>query len=241
MRADPSGDGPASVDAMNDEVRAMAVGPDHLDVSPAGTTVDEEVEGEYDDVVDPDSPSHLEEGKRKRSGLVEWIVVVVVAISSALLVRAYVLQQFAVEGTSMLTTLHPNDRVLVNKLSYHLHDPRRGDIVVLKEINNTVGLPDLIKRVVGLPGETLEYSQCKLLINGAMVDEPYLDPTIVDPDHCGLSQPPVTVLPNHVFVMGDNRASSLDSRTTTIGQIPIDHIVGRAFVLVWPFSHMGWL
>ena len=84
------------------------------------------VEDEYDDVTDPDSPSHLVEGgKRKRSGLAEWIIVVVVAISSALLVRAYVLQQFAVEGTSMLTTLHPSDRVLVNKLSYRLHDPRR--------------------------------------------------------------------------------------------------------------------
>lgn len=179
--------------------------------------------------------------RRRRRNAVDWFVVAVIALAVALLLRVFIVQQFAVDGESMLGTLHSGDRVLVNKLSYHLHDPRRGDIVVLKEINNTVGLPDLIKRVVGLPGETLEYSQCKLLINGAMVDEPYLDPTIVDPDHCGLSQPPVTVLPNHVFVMGDNRASSLDSRTTTIGQIPIDHIVGRAFVLVWPFSHMGWL
>ncbi len=96
---------------------------------PRATVVDPDpdlsVEDEYDDVTDPDSPSHLvSDGKRKRSGLAEWIIVVVVAISSALLVRAYVLQQFAVEGTSMLNTLHPSDRVLVNKLSYHLHDPR---------------------------------------------------------------------------------------------------------------------
>ena len=96
-------------------------------------------------------------GKHKRSGLAEWIIVVVVAISSALLVRAYVLQQFAVEGTSMLTTLHPSDRVLVNKLSYRLHDPRRGDVVVLKRIETNAQERDLIKRVVALPGETIEY------------------------------------------------------------------------------------
>jgi hypothetical protein len=114
------------------------------------------VEDEYDEVTDPDSPTHrVADGKRKRSGLAEWIIVVVVAISSALLVRAYVLQQFAVEGTSMLNTLHPSDRVLVNKLSYHLHDPRRGDVVVLKRIETNAQERDLIKRVVGLPGETM--------------------------------------------------------------------------------------
>ncbi len=129
---------------------------------PRATVVDPDpdlsVEDEYDEVTDPDSPTHrVADGKRKRSGLAEWIIVVVVAISSALLVRAYVLQQFAVEGTSMLNTLHPSDRVLVNKLSYHLHDPRRGDVVVLKRIETNAQERDLIKRVVGLPGETIEY------------------------------------------------------------------------------------
>ena len=80
--------------------------------------------------------------------------------------RAYVLQQFAVEGTSMLTTLHPSDRVLVNKLSYRLHDPRRGDVVVLKRIESNAQERDLIKRVVALPGETIEYRSCQLFING---------------------------------------------------------------------------
>ena len=95
--------------------------------------------------------------------------------------RAYVLQQFAVEGTSMLTTLHPSDRVLVNKLSYHLHDPRRGDVVVLKRIESNAQERDLIKRVVALPGETIEYRNCQLFINGSLINEPYLDPQIVSP------------------------------------------------------------
>ncbi|MEO8264813.1 MAG: signal peptidase I [Ilumatobacteraceae bacterium] len=213
---------------------------------PRATVVDPDpdlsVEDEYDDVTDPDSPSHQNsDGKRKRSGLAEWIIVVVVAISSALLVRAYVLQQFAVEGTSMLNTLHPSDRVLVNKLSYHLHDPRRGDVVVLKRIESNAQERDLIKRVVGLPGETIEYRDCQLFINGSLVKEPYLDPQIVAPNRCGADQPAVQVQPKHVFVMGDNRGGSLDSRDASVSQIAYSNLIGRAFVVMWPFADWQWL
>jgi signal peptidase I len=197
---------------------------------------------EHDDYADPDSPSEAAASKRhKRSGLAEWIIVVVVAISSALLVRAYVLQQFAVEGTSMLSTLHPSDRVLVNKLSYRLHDPRRGDVVVLKRIESNSQERDLIKRVVGLPGETVEYRSCQLYINGNPIKEPYLDPQIVSANHCGADQPPVVVEPKHVFVMGDNRGGSLDSRDRTVGQIDYSNLIGRAFVVMWPFADWQWL
>ena len=158
------------------------------------------------------------DGKRKRSGLVEWIIVVVVAISSALLVRAYVLQQFAVEGTSMLTTLHPSDRVLVNKLSYRLHDPRRGDVVVLKRIETNAQERDLIKRVVALPGETIEYRELPVvhrrLAGQRAVPRPARSSrrTAAAP-----TSPPSQVEPNHVFVMGDNRGGSLDSRDDSVG------------------------
>lgn len=213
---------------------------------PRATVVDPDpdlsVEDEYDEVTDPDSPTHrVVDGKRKRSGLAEWIIVVVVAISSALLVRAYVLQQFAVEGTSMLNTLHPSDRVLVNKLSYHLHDPRRGDVVVLKRIETNAQERDLIKRVVGLPGETIEYRDCQLFINGSLVKEPYLDPQIVAPNRCGADQPAAQVEPKHVFVMGDNRGGSLDSRDASVGQIAYSNLIGRAFVVMWPFADWQWL
>jgi signal peptidase I len=203
---------------------------------------DQSVDDEYDEVADPESPSHLlPPGKHKRSGLAEWIIVVVVAISSALLVRAYVLQQFAVEGTSMLTTLHPSDRVLVNKLSYRMHDPRRGDVVVLKRIESNAQERDLIKRVVALPGETIEYRDCQLYINGSSVKEPYLDPQIVAPNRCGADQPPVKVESQHVFVMGDNRGGSLDSRDRTVGQVAYSNLIGRAFVVMWPFADWQWL
>jgi signal peptidase I len=215
-----------------DDIRATVVDPD----------LDPSVEDEYDDVADPDSPSHrIDDDKSKRSGLVEWIVVVAVAISSALLVRAYVLQQFAVEGTSMLTTLHPSDRVLVNKLSYRLHDPRRGDVVVLKRIESNSQERDLIKRVVALPGETIEYKDCQLFINGSVINEPYLDPQIVAPNRCGADQPAVQVQPDHVFVMGDNRGGSLDSRDNSVGQVDYGNLIGRAFVVMWPFADWQWL
>ena len=217
-----------------DDPRAIVVEPESGPVM--------SVEDEYDDAADPDSPTAREDAsKHKRSGLAEWIIVVVVAISSALLVRAYVLQQFAVEGTSMLNTLHPSDRVLVNKLSYRLHDPRRGDVVVLKRIETNSQERDLIKRVVGLPGETIEYHECQLFINGTLVKEPYLDPLVVSPNHCGADQPAVKVEPNHVFVMGDNRGGSLDSRDSSVGQISYSNLIGRAFVVMWPFADWQWL
>ena len=215
-----------------EDARATVVDPDP----------DPLVEEEYDDAVDPESLSHVvEPRKHKRSGLAEWIIVVVVAISSALLVRAYVLQQFAVEGTSMLTTLHPSDRVLVNKLSYRLHDPRRGDVVVLKRIESNSQERDLIKRVVALPGETIEYRDCQLFIDGALLNEPYLDPQIVSPNRCGADQPAVDVQSDHVFVMGDNRGGSLDSRDASVSQIAYSNLIGRAFVVMWPFADWQWL
>ena len=182
-----------------------------------------------------DDPTVPIRRRRRRLG-VDWLVIAIVALAAAFLLRMFVVQQFAVDGQSMLGTLHSGDRVIVNKLSYDLHDPRHGDIVVLKDTEASLAERDLIKRVIGLPGETVEYRDCHLFINRARTAEPYLDPQLVTPGHCGDSQTPVEVAPGHVFVMGDNRAGSLDSRTTAIGQIPYDDLIGRAFVLIWPFS-----
>ena len=177
--------------------------------------------------------------KRKRgNALTEWVIVIGVAVSAALLVRAFVLQQFAVSGYSMINTLHDGDRVLVNKLSYRLHDPRRGDVVVLKTIEGA-GERDLIKRVVGLPGETVEYRSCMLYIDGRELVEPYLDPAVVTPTSCGEAQAPTTVPDDSVFVMGDNRPGSKDSRV--LGPITYSNLIGRAFVVIWPAGDWRWL
>ncbi|MDO8390137.1 MAG: signal peptidase I [Actinomycetota bacterium] len=202
-----------------------------------------EIESNSDDVIEPvdtDSASGVAKKRSKSSSWIEWFVVVVVAISAALLVRQFVLQQFAVSGSSMYSTLHDGDRVLVNKLSYRLHDPRRGDVVVLKTME-AVGERDLIKRVVALPGETVEYRSCVLYIDGQVLVEPYLDDAVVTPTSCGGEQAPLTVPPETVFVMGDNRGGSKDSRDTQLGPIKYDDIIGRAFVVIWPAGDWRWL
>jgi signal peptidase I len=177
----------------------------------------------------------------------DWVVVVGVALFVAIMVRTFLLAHFVVEGESMLSTLHSGDRVFVNKLSYRLHDPNRGDVVVLHELTGATER-DLIKRVIALEGEQIEIRDCDVLIDedpndgGAVppkrLVEPYLDPAVVDTNAwCEFG--PVTVPEDHVFVMGDNRPGSSDSRG--LGSIPIDDIVGRAFVVFWPRSDWQWL
>ena len=183
----------------------------------------------------PDDKSGMSSGTR---ALIDWIVVVVVALLVAFLVRTFVLAHFVVEGSSMHSTLETGDRVFVNKLSYRLHDPNRGDVVVLHEVTGATDR-DLIKRVIALPGETIEMANCEVTIDGRTLDEPYLDPAVVTANDCGLDFPPVVVPENHVFVMGDNRGGSQDSRA--IGPIDENDLVGRAFVVFWPTSHWTWL
>lgn len=190
-----------------------------------------------------DEPSEVVAAPPKRvSGaraVFDWVVVIGVALLVAFVVRTFVLAHFVVEGESMFSTLDTGDRVFVNKLSYRLHDPNRGDVVVLHQITGA-SERDLIKRVIGLPGETVEVRNCTVLIDGKVLNEPYLDPEVVTPTDCGgdytLSG---TVPENHVFVMGDNRGGSQDSRV--IGPINDDDLVGRAFVVFWPQAHWQWL
>jgi signal peptidase I len=193
------------------------------------------VPDELDESSDPQPPAPR---KQKSSAWTEWIIVIVVAVTAALVVRAFVLQQFAVSGHSMDTTLHNGDRVLVNKLSYRLHHPNRGDVVVLKTLEGT-GERDLIKRVIALPGETVEYKSCVLYINGKELVEPYLNPAIVTPSSCGGDQTKLTIPAEHVFVMGDNRGGSKDSRD--IGPVEYQNLLGRAFVVIWPSRDWKWL
>ncbi len=178
--------------------------------------------------------------------LIDWIVVVGVALLVAILVRTFLLAHFVVEGTSMYSTLDTGDRVFVNKMSYRLHDPNRGDVVVLHEISAATER-DLIKRVIALPGEEIQIINCEVFIDvdpsddvpAQRLQEPYLDPTVVTPGNCGGDLDAELVPPEHVFVMGDNRPGSQDSRS--LGPISYDDLVGRAFVVFWPRSSWQWL
>ena len=175
----------------------------------------------------------------------EWVFVVVIAIGAAMLIRLFLFQQYYIDGPSMQTTLMPQDRVLVNKMSYKLHDIHRGDVIVFDRVTNEVQHDDLIKRVLGLPGETLEIRSCIVYIDGVQVDEPYLNPeqtSQIEPSaRCGshTDMAPIEVPEDMVFVMGDNRVQSFDSRD--FGPIDTDKVRGRAFVVIWPASAWAWL
>jgi len=175
----------------------------------------------------------------------EWVFVVVIAIGAAMLIRLFLFQQYYIDGPSMQTTLMPQDRVLVNKMSYKLHDIHRGDVIVFDRVTNETQHDDLIKRVMGLAGETLEIRSCIVYVDGVLVDEPYLNPEqtsqIETSARCGShTDMAPTVVPEHtVFVMGDNRVQSFDSRD--FGPINTDKVRGRAFVVIWPASAWAWL
>jgi len=177
----------------------------------------------------------------------DWTIVIVLALFAAFVVRTFLLQQFYISGPSMESTLYQNNRVLVNKLSYRFSDVGRGDIVVFDRVTSNgreVIHDDLIKRVIGLENETLEIKQCVVYIDNVPLEENYLDEfTRTEEDLVARCRTPdmhaVTIPDNYVFVMGDNRAESFDSRS--FGAIEESKIVGRAFAVVWPLSKIGLL
>ncbi|MDQ3897520.1 MAG: signal peptidase I [Actinomycetota bacterium] len=183
----------------------------------------------------PQPPEVATEVKSKRSGVrnvVEWFVIAGGALLIAFVIKTFLLQAFYIPSLSMDPTLKINDRVLVNKLSYDLHPVHRGDVVVFESPpNEGAATKDLIKRVVGLPGETVESRDGRILINGEVLDEPYLQPDV----QTG-AMDKITVPPHHYWVMGDNRGNSRDSRY--FGAIPESLIIGRAFVRVWPVTNL---
>jgi signal peptidase I len=199
--------------------------------------VEQNVAGDGAEGGDDDDTAEQSPVRRHRA-LLDWAVVIIVALLVAFMVRTFVLAHFVVDGTSMFSTLHDDDRVFVNKLSYRLHDPNRGDVVVLHQ-SAGASERDLIKRVIALPGETIEIRNCQVVIDGQNLEEPYLDPEVVTPGNCGGDLAPTNVPEDHVFVMGDNRGGSQDSRA--LGPIDEDDLVGRAFIVFWPQSHWQWL
>lgn len=194
--------------------------------------------------------------KKKRSFWAELPGLLLTALVIAVLIKTFLVQPFWIPSESMLDTIHVNDRVMVNKLAFHFGEPQRGDVVVFRDpaedefeesvpeavirsVLEAVGIrtrgrEDLIKRVIGLPGETITISDNQVHVDGVAIDEPYLADDVVMPD-----AGPFTVGEDQVFVMGDNREFSFDSRR--FGNIDYDSLVGRAFVIIWPISNFGGL
>lgn len=184
----------------------------------------------------------------------------IIALVVAMVVKAFVVQAFYIPSESMLPTLEVGDRVFVNKFVYDFGDIERGDVIVFENPNpgaipdrgivegflhwlgEGVGVAqpeseDIIKRVIGLPGETIDIEDDVVFIDGVRLREPYLTPEARshngDDYHFEIPQ-------GFYFVMGDNRGNSADSRFG-LGLVPIDKVIGEAFVVIWPPSHIGGL
>ena len=184
----------------------------------------------------------------------ELPVLIIVALVVAVIIKTFLVQAFFIPSASMRDTLLEGDRVMVNKLAFRFGEPGHGDVIVLdspleelsngenlfgaivRNIGESLGLstPDtaLIKRVIALEGDTIEIRANTVFINGIAIDESYLTRSVRMPDFG-----PLQIPPGHVFIMGDNRNQSEDSRR--FGPIPESSIIGRAFVRVWPPSRWG--
>ncbi|MFP3392880.1 signal peptidase I [Brevibacillus sp. SIMBA_040] len=165
----------------------------------------------------------------------EWLKALGIAIILAFLIRTFLFAPFIVEGESMETTLHNSEKLVVNKAIYYLQDPKPGDIIVFHAEQKR----DYIKRVIAVAGDTVEVKNDELYVNGKLVEEPYLaqhkeqakaqgEPFFTN------DFPPVQIPAEHIFVMGDNRLNSHDSRA--IGPVAVSTVVGRAEFTFWPLG-----
>jgi signal peptidase I len=187
------------------------------------------------DVGDAGPPSTRTRNARRH--FVEWGVILVVAILASFALRFYVVQVFRVPTGSMLPTLQINDRIVVDKFPGLAHSIHRGDIVVFHKVraDSETSTPILVKRVIGLPGETISSKGDTVLINGHSLVEPWLPALKGGCAESALDIPTTHIPANHYFVMGDCRGDSYDSRFW--GTVPVTNVIGRVFVVVWRHNH----
>jgi signal peptidase I len=184
-------------------------------------------------------PSKKDPDDGRVRNLVEWGVIILIAVVFAFLVRGFAFQTFYIPSESMVPRLQTDDRVLVNKLTYDLRDPARGDVVVFRTPpgSNITGMDDLVKRIVGMPGDNIEGHDGHIYIDGKLLKEPYLDANVQSKTFAAVHVPA-----NSYFMLGDNRQFSNDS--TVWGPAKRDLFVGPVFVTIWPLDRIdvpGWV
>lgn len=158
----------------------------------------------------------------------DWVISIAIAVVIALFIRHFVVELYLVDGPSMRPTLQNQERLVVNKFIYNLHDPERGDILVFQYPKDPSR--DFIKRVIAVPGDTIEIRDGHVYVNGELKNEPYILSTTRG------DYPLATVPEGHIFVMGDNRNNSEDSRFADVGMVPFDLIKGKAVLIFWPMD-----
>ncbi|WP_027724613.1 signal peptidase I [Tuberibacillus calidus] len=179
--------------------------------------------------------------KKDKREAFEWLKALAIAVIIAIVIRSFIFTNYIVEGQSMMPTLQDGNRLIVNKIDYDITKPHRFDIIVF----HATPTDDYVKRVIGLPGDSIEYKNDVLYINGKKVDEPYLKPykeqlvsgllteNFTLKEITGVERVPK----GKVFVMGDNRRNSVDSRR--FGFVDMNQIVGKVDLRYWPFSEFN--
>ncbi len=177
--------------------------------------------------------------KKVMKELISTAIYLLVVLGVTYLLITYVGQRTVVDGQSMETTLSHGDNLIVDKITYRFKDPERFDIIVFpfQYQEDTY----YIKRIIGLPGETVQIDkEGTIYINGEVLEEAY-GREIISEEHIGIAKDPITLGEDEYFVMGDNRNNSSDSRTEIVGNIHRDEIVGRAWLRIWPLDSFGLL
>lgn len=163
----------------------------------------------------------------------DWLVSIIVAVALAFCIRTFLVEPYMVEGSSMYPTLVNHERVMVDKLSYFFADPKKGEIIVFRYPKDQSR--DFIKRVIAVGGDTIEMRQGKVFVNGTMLNEGYIYKD--DPKGPNLSDYKKSVVPEgHIFVLGDNRNNSEDSRFADVDFVPLQLVKGRAALVFWPLD-----
>ncbi len=166
--------------------------------------------------------------------ILEWVKTIAISIVIAMIITTFI-RPTLVKGYSMYPTLNEYDYLIINKIPYMLHEPERGDVVVFQSHIMTIEgkEKDLIKRVIGIPGDTIQITEGKVFVNGQLMDENYINGNYTSGEVL------LEVPENMIFVMGDNRENSLDSRDEKVGAVPIDTVRGKTLIRLYPFTKIG--
>lgn len=181
---------------------------------------------------------HAERKKKIKKEVLSWAKTLVVVLLLVVAIRAFLFTNYIVYGSSMMPTIQDRERVIINKIGYDVGSPDRFDMIVFHANETT----DYIKRIIGLPGDTIEFIEDSLYVNGEFIEETYLNGAVAKNNRRHYTEDfklewltgEKTVPEGHYFVLGDNRPNSIDSRH--IGFIPFDKIVGKADIAYWPIK-----
>lgn len=208
---------------------------DHPEVSQSSGPIEQQLGG-------PETVQAPPAGKKEKSEALEWLKAIAIAVVLVLLIRWLFFAPFIVDGPSMQPNFHTGERIIVNKIIYDIRDPKHGEVIVFHVPSEG---RDFIKRVIGVPGDAVQVEGDTVTVNGQVVDETYIKDAVIEKHNNNELYnneanfpnelvPDGTVPEGYVFVLGDNRSNSTDSRR--IGYVPYGDIVGRADLVFWPLS-----